>query len=57
MKKPKRKHMTARIDQNLFNLLESRSNDNQVPRSRLIERAIELYLSADFSEATQQKSA
>lgn len=57
MKKPNRKHLTARISQDLFNLLETRSDTQGIPRSRLVERAIGLYLAAEFPENLQQKSA
>ena len=57
MKRPNRKHLTARISPDLFNLLKTRSDVQGIPRSRLIERAIGLYLAIELPETLQQKSA
>ena len=57
MKKQKTKHLTARISLDLFNLLDTRSDAQGIPRSRLVERAIGLFLAAEFPEKLQQKSA
>lgn len=57
MKKQKTKHLTARISLDLFNLLDTRSDVQGIPRSRLVERAIGLFLAAEFPETLQQKSA
>jgi hypothetical protein len=55
--KPNRKHLTAKIKPSLVNLLNSRSVTQGITRSQLIEQAVELYLSAEFDDASQQKSA
>lgn len=57
MKKQKLKHLTARISPDLFNLLDTRSDVQGIPRSRLVEKAIGLFLAAEFPEKLQQKSA
>jgi metal-responsive CopG/Arc/MetJ family transcriptional regulator len=57
MKKPNKQHLTARINSNLYRLLEGLRDVQGISRSALIEKAIELYLSIENPEATQQKSA
>jgi metal-responsive CopG/Arc/MetJ family transcriptional regulator len=57
MKKPNKQHLTARINPNLYRLLEGLRDLQGISRSALIEKAIELYLSIENPEATQQKSA
>jgi|GEM_PF-1946554 metal-responsive CopG/Arc/MetJ family transcriptional regulator len=57
MKKPNKQHLTARINPNLYRLLEGLRDVQGISRSALIEKAIELYLSIENREATQQKSA
>jgi len=57
MKKPNKQHLTARINPNLYRLLKGLRDVQGISRSALIEKAIELYLSIENPEATQQKSA
>jgi hypothetical protein len=59
MKKPNKQRLTARINPNLYRLLEGLRDVQGISPSALalIEKAIELYLSIENPEATQQKSA